>query len=53
MALHCRYLVNAAGLEAQTVARALQGFDPGSGARRAISPRGTTSSSVPAPPFAI
>ena len=29
MALHCRYLVNAAGLEAQTVARALQGFDPG------------------------
>ena len=28
MALHCRYLVNAAGLEAQTVARALQGFDP-------------------------
>jgi L-2-hydroxyglutarate oxidase LhgO len=28
MTLHCRYLVNAAGLEAQAVARALQGFDP-------------------------
>ncbi len=28
MALNCRYLVNAAGLEAQAVARALQGFDP-------------------------
>ncbi len=29
MALHCRYLVNAAGLEAQAVVRALRGFDPG------------------------
>jgi hypothetical protein len=28
MALYCRYLVNAAGLEAQAIGRALQGFDP-------------------------
>src|SRR5262249_38704814 len=26
--LHCRYLVNAAGLEAQSVARSLHGLDP-------------------------
>jgi L-2-hydroxyglutarate oxidase LhgO len=28
LALQCRYLVNAAGLEAQAVARSLDGFDP-------------------------
>jgi L-2-hydroxyglutarate oxidase LhgO len=28
MTLHCRHLVNAAGLEAHAVAHALQGFDP-------------------------
>ena len=28
LTLQCRYLVNAAGLEAQAVARALEGFDP-------------------------
>jgi L-2-hydroxyglutarate oxidase LhgO len=28
LSLRCRYLVNAAGLEAQAVARALEGFDP-------------------------
>jgi L-2-hydroxyglutarate oxidase LhgO len=28
MALHCRYLVNAAGLDAQAVAHGLQGLDP-------------------------
>ncbi len=28
MRLHCRYLVNAAGLDAQRVARSMSGFDP-------------------------